>query len=175
MSKHTPFATEDVPLPWKAVFHEFEDDNDDFPPEEPQLWLHDANGTPFQEVEQMIDDTWPSQAARARLWAAAPELLEAAIHLLASLDHHMPERQDSPMRQMARAAIAKATGGTPAEPVQQPLADPMHQLASPDKPLTIGETLPATFAPTVLSQIMRERHAAKTCGWGCPECQAEEQ
>lgn len=145
MSKQPPFA-EQAPLPWRAEL--FVDDVEQvfqgevLPPEEPEWWLVDTSGNPFLLVENFAADESPeSVEARAHLLAAAPELLEAAIHLLASLDHHVPELHDSPMRQMVRAAIAKA------QPTPTDTQEARHK---------------AAYA---------EAHADRECGPGCPWCE----
>ena len=54
--------------------------------------------------------------ANARLIASAPELLDALRRIVALWDHHASAHGDgvaSPLHKVARAAVAKATGGQP--------------------------------------------------------------
>lgn len=104
-------ANKHTPGPWKAVEPAAIDWRDPF--------VQTADGESTVALTcgggPGVAITAPAQRANARLIAAAPELLEALIRLEAELveDKYSEDYEPSPFENLAiaRAAIAKATGG----------------------------------------------------------------
>jgi phage gp29-like protein len=78
--------------------------------------IHDANGTVVALVVSRSPDAWgraPDMSENARLIAAAPELLDALDAIIKRAENPALSDDTDALLRAARAAIAKATKGTP--------------------------------------------------------------
>lgn len=118
MKHETNFNNLDaLPRPWEARFVPANHEEDLFRYD--SWWIAHSQGSEdsnilsplFQQVTELVDDTPETVKARARLWAVAPELLEAAVEalLLLGTDCDDYERLGKAHHALNKA-IYKATG-----------------------------------------------------------------
>lgn len=152
MSKHTPG-------PWTAIAA----DCDPLPSQVPLAELDD-----WRIVTESREYPGPlEQMANADLMAAAPKLLKACKRFLEAAKAGDEEKLDRALR-LAQDAVLEAAHVLYLLPrKEQPLSDPMHQLAH-------GFPVPPPATLSDLESAIRARHEAGECGMlPCPECKAE--
>lgn len=118
MTSKQPFSYSppDTPRPWLAelyvdeVFQIFQ--GEELAPEEPEWWITDAEGNPFQPVQSYTDEAPDALEGRALLFAAVPELFDAVVSAIALLKAWDRGEVGEPLRvdQQLRDAFLKATG-----------------------------------------------------------------
>lgn len=94
-----------LPLPWEASRRSFDSWG------LPKWWITHEGDIAFQPLKEFPGDTPETVEARARLWAAAPELLEAAVEALLLLGSDCDDYERLGKAHHAlNKAIYKATG-----------------------------------------------------------------